>query len=118
MRIHPVKLDESFWVLRDQVIDIFISDWQLFCGVQDCCHQSDAYPKIFENYWGKRINESRKVVEMLDRFKDDDLNNLAEILTREDIISLANGTNVPSTLARLFKRSPLKLMRLMRAYLR
>jgi len=76
------------------------------------------YPALFNKYWGKRISESRKVVEMLDRFNDDDLNNLAAILTRDDIISLANGTNVPATLAKLFKRSPLKLMRLMRAYLR
>lgn len=75
------------------------------------------YPQLFERYWGKRIRESRKIVEMLDKFNDEDLNNLAAIITKEDVFSLANGTNIPSTLTRIFARSPLKLMRLMKAYL-
>ncbi|MBN2336803.1 NAD(P)/FAD-dependent oxidoreductase, partial [Candidatus Bathyarchaeota archaeon] len=76
------------------------------------------YRKEFDMYWGKRIKDSGKVVEMLDKFSEDDLNTLAEIITNEDVLALANGTNVTSTLGGLMKRSPRKLIRLLRAYLR
>jgi hypothetical protein len=57
------------------------------------------------------------MVEMFDRFEDRDLNTLARIITSEDILNLANGTNVGLTLARLVSRAPLGILRLMRAYL-
>jgi len=76
------------------------------------------YVKRFEDYWGKRIRDSRKVIELLDRFNDDDLNTLAEVITNEDVLALANGTDVPRTIARLIRRSPTKIMRLLAAYVR
>jgi digeranylgeranylglycerophospholipid reductase len=76
------------------------------------------YRREFEKEYGKRIRDSRKVVEMLDKFTDEDLNTLAEVITNKDIVALANGNNVPFTLARIVKRSPLKIMRLIRAYIR
>jgi digeranylgeranylglycerophospholipid reductase len=75
------------------------------------------YRERFESYWGKRIRDSRRAVEMLDKFSDEDLNIFAEVITSKDVLSLANGTDVPLTLARLMKRSPLKIMRLIKAYL-
>jgi digeranylgeranylglycerophospholipid reductase len=75
------------------------------------------YRERFESYWGKRIRDSRRAVEMLDKFSDEDLNIFAEVITSKDVLSLANGTDVPLTLARLMKRSPLKIMRLIRAHL-
>ncbi|MFC1803568.1 geranylgeranyl reductase family protein [Thermoproteota archaeon] len=73
---------------------------------------------MFDKYWGKRIKESGKVLEMLDRFNDEDLNTLAEIINNDDILALANGENVAAALAGIVKRSPGKLMQLIRAYLR
>ena len=76
-----------------------------------------VYRKNFEKYWGKRIKDSRKVVEMLDKFNDDDLNTLAEIITNDEILALTNGQNVKRTLAKIIARSPVKIMKLMKAYL-
>ncbi len=77
-----------------------------------------AYREEFDVYWGKRIRDSGRVLEMLDRFSDDDLNTLSEVITNDDVLSLANGTNVAATVAGLVKRSPMKIIRLIRAYLR
>jgi len=72
----------------------------------------------FSRYWGKRIRESGKVLEMLDKFDDDDLNTLADVITNDDVLALANGENVAAALAGIVKRSPGKLFQLIRAYLR
>jgi len=77
-----------------------------------------AYRVEFDKYWGKRIKDSGRVVDMLDKFSDDDLNTLSEVITNEDVLALANGTNVPATLAGLVRRSPMKIISLVRVYLR
>jgi digeranylgeranylglycerophospholipid reductase len=77
-----------------------------------------AYSVEFDKYWGKRIRDSGRVVDMLDKFSDDDLNTLSEVINNEDVLALANGINVAATLAGLVKRSPMKIIRLIRAYLR
>ncbi len=77
-----------------------------------------AYRAEFDEYWGKRIRDSGRALEMLDRFSDEDLNTLSEVITNEDVLSLANGTNVAATVAGLVKRSPMKIIRLISAYLR
>ena len=76
------------------------------------------YERRFDVVWGKRIRDSRRVVEMLDRFSDDDLNTFAEVLTSEEVLALANGLDVARVLARVVKRAPLKIIRLVAAYLR
>jgi digeranylgeranylglycerophospholipid reductase len=76
------------------------------------------YKVEFDKYWGKRIKESGKVLEMLDKFSDDDLNSLSEIITTNDILSLANGDHATIALAGIVKRSPRKIIQLIRAYLR
>lgn len=76
------------------------------------------YRRRFDAVWGKRIRDSGRVVEMLDRFSDDDLNTLAEVLTSEDVLALANGKEVARTLARVVGRAPLKIVRLVAAYIR
>jgi digeranylgeranylglycerophospholipid reductase len=75
------------------------------------------YPVEFDKYWGKRIRDSRKVLEMLDRFDDDSLNTLAEVITSEEIVALANGVDVTGTIAGIVKRSPIKILRLISAYI-
>ncbi len=77
-----------------------------------------VYRKSFEKDWGKMINDSRKVVEMIDKFSDDDLNTLAGVVNSEDIFNLVNGTDVKRTLAKIVKRSPGKILKLVSAYMR
>jgi digeranylgeranylglycerophospholipid reductase len=77
-----------------------------------------AYREEFDTYWGKRIIEAGKVLHMLDKFSDEDLDILADVISHEDIMHMANGLNVASAMAGLVKKSPLKLMQLIRAYLR
>ena len=76
------------------------------------------YRVEFDAYWGKRIRDSGRVLEMLDKFTDEDLNTLSEVVTNDDVLSLANGTNVAGTVAGLVARSPRKIMRLIRACFR
>lgn len=45
-------------------------------------------------YWLNRIRKSLKVLRVLERLSDDDLNQLAEILEDRDILDLANGLEV------------------------
>ncbi len=76
------------------------------------------YRDEFDNYWGKRIRESGRILEMMDKFEDEDLNILAKVVTNEDILALANGEKATIALAGIIKRSPKKLIKLIRSYLR
>jgi digeranylgeranylglycerophospholipid reductase len=76
------------------------------------------YKVRFDEYWGKRIKESRRVVEMLDRFSDEDLNTLAKVMTNEDVLNLANGVSVGRTLTRIVARSPIGIIKLISSYIR
>ena len=76
------------------------------------------YRVKFEKYWGKRIKDSRRMVEMLDKFSDVDLNTLSTIITNDEILSLANGDGTKKTIAKIVARSPGKIMKLMAAYLK
>ena len=78
----------------------------------------NQYRINFEKYWGKRMKDSRRVVEMLDKFSDDDLNSLADIITNDEILALANGENTKRIIAKIVTRSPGKIMKLMTAYLK
>jgi digeranylgeranylglycerophospholipid reductase len=74
------------------------------------------YKVEFDKQWGKRIKESGRILEMLDKFTDDDLNKLSEIVTKKDILAMANGENVAVALAGIVKRSPRKIIQLIRVY--
>jgi len=78
----------------------------------------NRYSDKYDVYWGKRIRDSRKMVEMLDKFSDEDLNALAEVIKNDEILSLANGEGTAITLAKIISRSPGKIVKLMAAYLR
>jgi len=76
------------------------------------------YEKTFDSYWGEKIRDSRKVVEMLDKFSDKNLNTLAKVITNEDVLNLANGVSVTQTLTKIVARSPGGIIGLMSAYLK
>jgi digeranylgeranylglycerophospholipid reductase len=87
-------------------------------GEDTSAKRLNQYRVRFEKYWGKRINDSRKIVEMLDKFSDDDLNILSTVITNDEILALANGENTKKTVAKIVARSPGKIMKLMAAYLK
>jgi digeranylgeranylglycerophospholipid reductase len=76
------------------------------------------YERHFEEYWGKRIKDSRRVLEMLDKFSDENLNTFAKVVIHEDVINLANGTAITRTLTRIVAKAPIGIMGLISAYLR
>jgi digeranylgeranylglycerophospholipid reductase len=76
------------------------------------------YVNRFNEYWGKRIADSRKVVEIFSKFSDENLNTLAKVVTDEDVINLANGIAVTRTLAKIVTRAPIGIIGLISAYLR
>ena len=87
-------------------------------GEDTSAKRLNLYRVKFEKYWGKRIRDSRRIVEMLDKFSDYDLNTLSTVITNDEILSLANGQNTKRTVAKICARSPGKIMRLMAAYLK
>ncbi len=76
------------------------------------------YERLFEEHWGKRIKDSGRVLAMLDKFSDENLNTLAKVVTHEDIMNLANGTAVARTLTKIVARAPIGIMGLISAYIR
>lgn len=84
----------------------------------DVTHSAlEKYERAYETSWGDRIRTSRKVVEMLDKMSDEELNALSEIITCDDILDLANGQNTARVLARLTRRAPGRILRLAMLYL-
>jgi digeranylgeranylglycerophospholipid reductase len=75
------------------------------------------YERLFGEYWGKRIKDSRRVLEMLDKFSDENLNTLAKVVTNEDVLNLANGTAVARTMTKIVARAPVGILGLLSAYL-
>lgn len=53
-----------------------------------------AYNKIWWKECGNRLKNVEKVREMFEKMTDDELNDLAEVLSGEDLIDLAHGKNI------------------------
>ncbi|MDH5703454.1 MAG: NAD(P)/FAD-dependent oxidoreductase [Aigarchaeota archaeon] len=62
-----------------------------------------AYEERYRDPWGQRIERSLKVLRVLEKLGDDDLNELASVLTGDDIMDLANGLNITRVAAKLFR---------------
>jgi len=74
------------------------------------------YRRRYDEYWGKRIRDSYRVLSVLEKLSDDELNQLAEILTPEDVVKLANGEDV-ARVAVKFLKHPLFSIKLAQALL-
>ncbi|HDN02254.1 MAG TPA: NAD(P)/FAD-dependent oxidoreductase [Candidatus Bathyarchaeota archaeon] len=61
------------------------------------------FEQEYDKYWGKRIKSSLKAMRVFEKLGDEDFNMLANILTAEDIINLANGINILKTATKLLK---------------
>ena len=76
-----------------------------------------AYVREFDEKCGKYIQDSKKALQMVDKFNDHDLNTLQEVITQQDIINITNGINLPATITKIIARSPIKLMKLLKTAL-
>jgi len=62
-----------------------------------------AYEERYRDPWGRRIERSLKAMRTMEKLSDDDLNELASVLTGEDVMDLANGLNTVRVAAKLLK---------------
>jgi len=62
-----------------------------------------AYEERYADPWSQRIERSLRVLRAIEKLPDNDLNELASVLTGEDILDLANGLNVTRVAAKLLK---------------
>ncbi len=74
------------------------------------------YVSEYDKYWGIRISRSLKVLRVVERLNDNELNELARILEGKDIIDLANGLNVKRVAQKLMKH-PVFFAKIARALL-
>lgn len=74
------------------------------------------YPSEYDKYWGQRIRRSLRAQKLISKLSDSELNELATILSGEDIIDLANGLNIARVGAKLL-RHPLFAAKLARSLL-
>ena len=67
------------------------------------------YPARYEEPWGSRIRRSLKALRVIEKLSDEELNMLADMLTGDDIVNLANGLDVLKVAAKLMKHPALAL---------
>jgi digeranylgeranylglycerophospholipid reductase len=67
------------------------------------------YPTRYENPWGSRIRRSLKALRAIEKLKDEELNMLADVLSGEDVVDLANGWDVLKVAVKLMKHPVLAL---------
>jgi len=61
------------------------------------------YIEEYNSYWGKRIRDSKRALEIIEKLSDKELNELARILDPKDILDLANGENIVRVAAKLMR---------------
>ncbi|MCQ8898554.1 MAG: hypothetical protein NQU48_03850, partial [Hadesarchaea archaeon] len=75
----------------------------------------EEYPRRYGE-WSERISRSLKVLRLIEKLSDGELNQLAGILTGQDVVDLANGTNL-KRVGRKLLRHPRFALRLARGLL-
>ncbi|RLF21211.1 MAG: hypothetical protein DRN15_00640 [Thermoprotei archaeon] len=75
-----------------------------------------AYESEYDEYWGRRIALSLKALRAIEKLSDEELDMLAEVLSGEDILDLANGLNLVRVATKLL-RHPVFAVRLAKALL-
>ena len=75
----------------------------------------EEYPRRYEE-WSERISRSLKVLRLIEKLSDKELNQLADLLTGQDVVDLANGTNL-KRVGRKLLRHPHFALRLARGLL-
>jgi len=67
------------------------------------------YPARYENPWGSRIRRSLKALRAIEKLKDEELNMLADALSGEDVVDLANGWDLLRVATKLMRHPVLAL---------
>ncbi|MBS7655663.1 NAD(P)/FAD-dependent oxidoreductase [Candidatus Bathyarchaeota archaeon] len=75
-----------------------------------------VYKKMFDEVFGRNIEKSLKAMRVFEKLSDEDLNQLAEILSGEDVIDLANGLNIEKVAKKLFSH-PILAVKIAKALL-
>jgi len=89
--------------------------------VSDALAEGDVSAAVLERYqrdyaarWGRRIGDSLKALKAVEKLSDEDLNELAGLLSQDDVLDLANGLDISRVASKLI-RHPLLGLRLARA---
>lgn len=67
------------------------------------------YPSRYEEPWGSRIRRSLKALRAIEKLKDEELNMLANVLSGDDVVNLANGWDTLKVAVKLMKHPMLAL---------
>ncbi len=67
------------------------------------------FDSLYEEPWGRRIRDSLRAMRVFERLSDQDLNELAEILSPQDVVDLANGLNLRQVATKLLSHPRLAL---------
>ncbi|MGC8613648.1 MAG: geranylgeranyl reductase family protein [Conexivisphaera sp.] len=67
------------------------------------------FDAAYEEPWGRRIRDSLRAMRVFERLSDQDFDELADVLTPQDVVGLANGLNVRSVAAKLLSHPRLAL---------
>ncbi len=76
----------------------------------------EEYPETFNRHWGKLMENSRRTLNIFDALTDTDLNKASEIVTPEQVKSLAYGEKVLRNFVPLAFRAPRLALRILRAF--
>lgn len=66
----------------------------------------EEYPETFNRHWGKLMENSKRTLNIYDALNDEDLNKVSEIITPEQMKSLAYGEKVLRNFVHLAFRAP------------
>ena len=72
------------------------------------------YVAQYDVHWGRRIKDSLRAMRVFEKLSDHEFNLLADILDEKDIVNIANGINLGSTIKKLSKH-PILAAKIVRA---
>lgn len=76
----------------------------------------EEYPETFNRHWGKLMENSKRTLNIFDALTDKDLNKISEIITPEQVKSLAYGEKVLRNFVPLTFRAPGLAFKILRAF--
>lgn len=76
----------------------------------------EEYPETFNRHWGKLMENSKRTLNIFDALTDTDLNKIPEIITPEQVKSLAYGEKVLRNFVPLTFSAPRLAFKILRAF--
>jgi digeranylgeranylglycerophospholipid reductase len=75
----------------------------------------EEYPETYYRHWGKLMENSKRTLKIFDALNDEDLNKVSEIITPEQVRSLAYGEIVLRNLVPIAFKAPRLALKILRA---